>query len=112
MIPPGTGPFPVFMTQWNHREWAQIAVRRGYIGCVYAGADSRDDTEDYGRIWAGEYDFTRLMRRAYGSFRAIDYLYTLPEVDRGKIAITGHSRNGKQSLRSEEHTSELQSRGH
>jgi len=98
MIPPGTGPFPVFMTQWNHREWAQIAVRRGYIGCVYAGADSRDDTEDYGRIWAGEYDFTRLMRRAYGSFRAIDYLYTLPEVDRGKIAITGHSRNGKQSL--------------
>src|SRR5690625_3483578 len=98
MIPPGDGPFPVFMTQWNHREWAQIAVRRGYIGCVYAGADSRDDTEDYGRIWAGEYDFTRLMRRAYGSFRAIDYLYTLPEVDRGKIAITGHSRNGKQSL--------------
>src|SRR5690606_29589402 len=27
--PPGKGPFPVFMTQWNHRGWAQIAVRRG-----------------------------------------------------------------------------------
>ena len=98
MIPPGDGPFPVFMTQWNHRGWAQIAVRRGYIGCVYAGADSKDDTEDYSRIWAGEYDFTRLMRRAWGSYRAIDYLYTLPEVDRDKIALTGHSRNGKQSL--------------
>src|SRR5690606_30196186 len=98
MIPPGDGPVPVFMTQWNHRGWAQIAVRRGYIGCVYAGADTKDDTEDYSRIWAGEYDFTRLMRRAWGSFRAIDYLYTLPEVDRKKIAITGHSRNGKQSL--------------
>jgi len=98
MIPPGDGPFPVFMTQWTHREWAQIAVRRGYIGCVYAGADSKDDTEDYGRIWAGEYDFTRLMRRAWGSFRAIDYLYTIPTVDREKIALTGHSRNGKQSL--------------
>lgn len=98
MIPPGDGPFPVFMTQWNHREWAQIAVRRGYIGCVYAGADSKDDTEDYSRIWAGQYDFTRLMRRAWGSFRAVDFLYTLPEVDHGKIAITGHSRNGKQSL--------------
>ncbi|WP_236979488.1 alpha/beta fold hydrolase [Membranihabitans maritimus] len=98
MIPPGTGPFPVFMSQWNHREWAQIAVRRGYIGCIYAGADRKDDTEDYSRIWAGEYDFTRLMRRAYGCFRAIDYLYTLPFVDRDKIGLTGHSRNGKQSL--------------
>ncbi len=98
LIPPGDGPFPVFMTQWNHKGWAQIAVRRGYIGCVYAGADSKDDTEDYSRIWAEEYDFTRLMRRAWGSYRAIDYLYTLPFVDREKIALTGHSRNGKQSL--------------
>ncbi len=98
MIPPGDGPFPVFLTQWNHREWAEVAVRRGYIGCVYAGADSNDDTEEYSEIWAGEYDFTRLMRRAYGASRAIDYLYTLPVVDQDKIGITGHSRNGKLSL--------------
>ncbi len=98
MIPPGKGPFPVFMTQWNHREWAQIAVKRGYIGCVYAGADARDDTEDYARIWSESHDFTRLMRRAYGAFVAVDYLYTLPITDKKKIGITGHSRNGKQSL--------------
>ncbi len=98
MIPPGEGPFPVFLTQWNHREWAQVAVRRGYIGCVYAGADAKDDTEKYSEIWAGKYDFTRLMRRAYGASRAIDYLYTLPAVDKEKIGITGHSRNGKLSL--------------
>ena len=98
MIPPGKGPFPVFLTQWSHREWAQIAVRRGYIGCVYAGADSKDDTEKYSEIWAGQYDFTRLMRRAFGGYRAIDYLYTLPFVDKDKIGITGHSRNGKLSL--------------
>lgn len=98
MIPPGTGPFPVFLTQWNHREWAQVAVRRGYIGCVYAGADAKDDTEKYSEIWAGQYDFTRLMRRAWGASRAVDYLYKLPEVDKGKIGITGHSRNGKLSL--------------
>lgn len=98
MIPPGRGPFPVFLTQWNHREWAQVAVRRGYIGCIYAGADAKDDTEKYSEIWAGKYDFTRLMRRAYGASRAIDYLYTLPWVDKDKIGITGHSRNGKQSL--------------
>ncbi len=98
MIPPGDGPFPVFLTQWNHREWAMVAVRRGYIGCVYAGADAKDDTEEYSEIWAGEYDFTRLMRRAFGAYRAIDYLYTLPYVDKEKIGITGHSRNGKLSL--------------
>ncbi len=98
MIPPGDGPFPVFMTQWNHRGWAMIAVRRGYIGCVYAGADAKDDTDTYAEIWYPQYDFTQLMRRAWGSFRAIDYLYTLDIVDKDKIALTGHSRNGKQSL--------------
>lgn len=98
MIPPGDGKLPVFLTQWNHREWAQVAVRRGYIGCIYAGADAKDDTEEYSEIWAGQYDFTRLMRRAWGASRAVDYLYTLPEVDKDKIGITGHSRNGKQSL--------------
>ncbi len=98
MIPPGDGPFPVFLTQWNHREWAQVAVRRGYAGCIYAGSDDKDDTEKYAEIWAGKYDFSRLMRRAYGASRAVDYLYTLPFVDKNKIALTGHSRNGKQSL--------------
>ena len=98
MIPPGAGPFPVFLTQWNHREWAQIAVRRGYIGCVYAGADAKDDTEYYSEIWAGEYDFTRLMRRAWGASRVVDYLITRAFVDADKIGITGHSRNGKLSL--------------
>ncbi len=98
MIPPGDGPFPVFLTQWNHREWAQVAVRRGYAGCIYAGSDDKDDTEKYAEIWAGKYDFSRLMRRAYGASRAVDYLCTLPFVDKNRIALTGHSRNGKQSL--------------
>jgi cephalosporin-C deacetylase-like acetyl esterase len=98
MIPPGKGPFPVFLTQWTHREWAMIAVRRGYVGCIYAGSDGRDDTEKYSEIWAGKYDFTRLMRRSFGAYRAVDYLYTLPFIDKDKIGITGHSRNGKLSL--------------
>ncbi len=98
MIPPSSdSSLPVFMTQWNHRGWAQVAVRRGYIGCVYAGADAKDDTKDYGEIFAG-YDFAKLMRRAWGASRVVDYLYTLSEVDTSCIALTGHSRNGKQSL--------------
>src|SRR5690606_34350603 len=67
------------------------------IGLVYAGADSKDDTEKYASLYP-DYDFTTLMRRAWGAMRAVDYLHTLPEVDKDKIAITGHSRNGKQAL--------------
>ena len=97
IIPPSDKPLPVFMTQWSQRGWAQIAVRRGYIGCVYAGADLKDDTKNYSEIYPA-YDFATLMKRAWGASRVIDYLYTLPQVDTARIAITGHSRNGKQSL--------------
>lgn len=98
MIPSGHGPFPVFLTQWNHREWAQIAVRRGYMACVYAAADAKDDSEEYAKLWWPTYDFSRLGRRVYATSRAVDYLYTLPFVDKAKIGLTGHSRNGKMSL--------------
>src|SRR5688500_9012014 len=87
MIPASKKPLPVFMTQWNHRGWVQVAVRRGYIGCVYAGADSKDDTRNYNEIYAG-YDFATLMKRAWGASRVIDYLHKLPEVDTACIALT------------------------
>lgn len=95
--PPGEGPFPVFMTQWNHRGWAQVAVRRGYMGVIYAGADDLDDTIHYQEVYPG-YDWTALMTRAWGAMRAVDYLYGLTNVDKEKIALTGHSRNAKLSL--------------
>src|SRR5690606_5246431 len=97
MIPEGKGPFPVFMTQWTHRGWAQLALKRGYIACIYAAADGKDDTQAYQALYP-DYDFSLLMRRAWGASRVIDYLITRKEVNQKKIAITGHSRNGKQSL--------------
>ncbi len=96
-IPEGPGPFPVFLTQDTHRAWALVALSRGYAACVYAGCDGKDDTASYTEVWPG-YDWTKLTRRAFAAGRAIDHLVTLPFVDRGKIALTGHSRNGKQSL--------------
>lgn len=98
MIPPGEGSFPVFMTQWNHLAWAALAVRRGYIGCVYAASDQYDLTKRYDEIWAGKYTFSLLMRRAFGASRVIDYLVKQPYVNKTQIGIAGHSRNGKQSL--------------
>ena len=97
MIPKGSGPFPVYMTQGYHRGWAQVAVRRGYIGCVYAATDGNDDTQAYQALYP-DYDFTALMRRAYGTSRVVDYLLTRKEVNKNQIALTGHSRNGKLSI--------------
>lgn len=102
MIPPGKGPFPVFMT--NHprtRPWVATAVRRGYIGCIYFAADpiygNADDSDKFIEVYP-EYDFSCLARWAWSAMRAVDYLHTLPEVDKSKIGLSGHSRNGKQSL--------------
>jgi dienelactone hydrolase len=102
LLPPGKGPFPVFLT--NHprsRPWAATAVRRGYIGCIYFAADpmygSDDDSDKFIEVYP-EYDFSCLARWAWAGMRAVDYLVTLPQVDAKRIAISGHSRNGKQAL--------------
>jgi pimeloyl-ACP methyl ester carboxylesterase len=102
MIPPGRGPFPVFLTnQPRSHGWVAPAVRRGYIGAVYYATDpiygNGDDSDGYIDIYP-DYDFSCLARWAWAGMRAVDYLYTLPEVDKNKIAISGHSRNGKQAL--------------
>ncbi len=97
ILPKGDGPFPVFITQDYHRRWALTAVSRGYAGVVYAGADSKDDTEMWKSIYP-DYDWTRLTRRAWAAGRVIDYLETLDTIDHDKIALTGHSRNGKVSI--------------
>lgn len=97
LVPDGEGPFPVFMTQWTHRDWAAMAVRRGYLAVVYAAADGHDDAADYGERYQ-KYDFQLLARRAWAASRAMDYLEDLPDADDDRIALTGASRNGKQSL--------------
>ena len=97
LIPTGEGPFPVFMTQHNHRAWALIALRRGYLCCIYAGSDSRDDTDSFLEAYP-DCDWSRLTRRAWAAGRCIDYLTSVGIADVNHIALTGHSRNGKQSL--------------
>lgn len=101
-IPDGKGPFPVFLTdQPRSHGWIYTAVRRGYVACFYYATDPKygfpDDSDHYIDVYP-EYDFSCLARWAWAGMRAVDYLYTLPEVDKRKIGITGHSRNGKQAL--------------
>ena len=104
LIPPGEGPFPVFICPWKKdmHDWVQAAVRRGYIGCRFTATDPKygypDDSEAYQDIYWPEYTFTTLMRWAWAASRAIDYLYTLTYINKEEIGLTGLSRNGKMSL--------------
>jgi dienelactone hydrolase len=102
LIPPGAGPFPVFLTNHGRNHpWIYPVVRRGYIACIYHAADpvygDRDDSDSFIELYP-DYDFSCLARWAWASMRAVDYLVTLPEVDRTKIAVAGHSRAGKAAL--------------
>ena len=101
-IPDGKAPLPVFLTnQPRSGAWISPAIRRGYLACVFDATDQRfgatDDSDKFIDVYP-DYDFACIARWAWAAMRAVDYLYTLPEVDREKIGITGHSRNGKQSL--------------
>ncbi len=96
-VPDGAGPFPVFLTQHSHRNWAQIAVRRGYLACVYNGSDGQDDTESFVAAYP-DCDWSTLMRRGWAAGRCVDYLATVAAADSTRILLTGHSRNGKQAL--------------
>jgi dienelactone hydrolase len=106
LIPPGKGPFPVFMTDMLRSDpwatpWVNQAVRRGYIGLTYFAMSPPlgwdDDSDAFAEVYP-DYDFSCLARWAWSAMRAVDYLYTLPEVDKRMIGITGHSRMGKQAL--------------
>ena len=101
-IPDGSGPMPVFLTdQPPNHGWIHTAIRRGYIACFYYATDAHygypDDSDKFIEVYP-DYDFACIARWAWAGMRAVDYLYTLPEVDKQKIGITGHSRNGKQAL--------------
>ncbi len=102
VTPPGPGPFPVFLT--NHprwRPWLSTAVRRGYIGVFYSASDPnysiRDFSDEYIDVYP-QHDFSAMARWGWAGSRAVDYLFTLPKVNKAQIGITGHSRNGKQAL--------------
>ncbi len=103
-IPPGKGPFPVIICQWmkGSYAWIDAAGRRGYIGCQFTATDPKygwpDDSEAYESLYYPDYDFSTIMRWGWAASRAIDYLYTLDNVNKEQIALTGLSRNGKMTL--------------
>jgi fermentation-respiration switch protein FrsA (DUF1100 family) len=107
-IPKGKGPFPAIV--WNVGTYTAKpsyhpigqALSRGYILVQY----NREDLDRDGSLnepgpaqaaYPG-YEWRCLAVWAWGGMRVIDYLFTLPEVDKKKIAVTGHSRGGGTAL--------------
>ena len=103
---------PLFLTQWNHRAWAMQGVQRGYMMVLYPGADTRDASGAFRAAFPGA-SFRKILARAFVASRVLDYVlatttgtnvtaglppHFIPAVDPSRVCITGHSRNGKQSL--------------
>ena len=112
-IPKGKGPFPLLLTQPRFYQiyWAEEALRRGYIACLYPGLDVHHHEKDYPgyenvwRTFKSEYPQagweSSLGIQAWLGSRALDYLLDPKyghDVAQGQVGIIGFSRYGKQSL--------------
>lgn len=91
-LPEGKGPFPVLI---GGGGWSTSLLRRGYAACEYP--TSVDQPTNLLALYPN-HDFGTMGQRAWTAQLVVDYLYTLPEIDRARIAITGYSRGGKMVL--------------
>lgn len=89
VLPDGHGPFPVLI---GGGTWAGALVRRGYAACAFSG--SVDQLSNLPQLYPG-FDFATMGQRAWTVQLVVDYLLTVPEIDRARIALTGYSREGK-----------------
>jgi hypothetical protein len=87
----------------------EASIDRGYaIGTFYNG-DIDPDRHDWtdgihphyykpGQTQPGPHEWATIMAWAWGLQRVVDYLVTDPAVDARRLAVFGHSRNGKTAL--------------
>lgn len=104
---------PLFLTQPKDYQvqWAEEAIRRGYVACLYPGLDAHHAEEaypGYQNIWSvfkAEYPdagwVSSLGIQAWLAARTLDYLLDDRQgyrIDTTAVGIAGHSRYGKQSI--------------
>ena len=106
-IPGGKGPFPAIIRGdlcWGRvdpRIAAEVAGR-GYVLAEFDRTavvpDKKGPRE--GGLYAlyPDHDFAALAAWAWGYHRVADYLLTRDDVQKDKLAVTGHSRGGKTAL--------------
>ncbi len=82
------------------------SVDRGYAVATFYNGDVEPDRPDasegvrakYLSPEGKAYDWGAIGAWAWGLSRAVDYLVTDPDIDSQRIAVFGHSRNGKAAL--------------
>lgn len=89
-LPTGPGPFPVLLG--GSGGWKTPLIRRGYAACEWP--TSVDQPSNLPALYR-DFDFATMAQRAWTAQVVIDYLETLPEIDKTRIAIHGYSRGGK-----------------
>lgn len=87
-IPPGNGPFPVLI------GGSPGITSRGYIACSMNQSVDPPSAPNIAQYYP-DYTFGTMGQTAFTAQMIVDYLYTLPQVDKRCIAITGYSRTGK-----------------
>lgn len=99
--PAGDGPYPLFLTQSNHARWGAKGVARGYAVCIYPGADVNDQSVKFRQAYGSAVTWGTILSRSWLASRALDYLLSSRHVDfidKSRVTISGHSRNGKQAM--------------
>jgi hypothetical protein len=110
LLPKDAGTFPVILTgDWGWRKTpddiTKTILDRGYALAEFnrvelaadLGPGKGDQTSGLYAAYPGG-DFGAIAAWAWGFGRAVDLLVTLPQIDKEKIAVTGHSRGGKAAL--------------
>lgn len=91
-------------------RWSiESVIERGYASATFYHGDLDPDKDDFtdgvhasmvqgdGTVRT-ETSWGALAAWAYGLHRAVDYLVADPDIDASRIAVMGHSRNGKAAL--------------
>ncbi|HUR44836.1 MAG TPA: hypothetical protein VMZ27_03090 [Candidatus Saccharimonadales bacterium] len=86
--------------------WAlEQSIDRGYAVAVFYNGDIEPDRPDAAegvraqyKKMGQDYDWGAIAAWAWGLSRAMDYLVTDKDIDPKRVAVTGHSRNGKAAL--------------
>jgi pimeloyl-ACP methyl ester carboxylesterase len=112
LTPQGKGPRPLLLLAPRYYQiaWAEGALARGYVVCLYPGVDSNHNEPgfpNYESVWQRFQDeypnatWSEIATKAWIAGRALDYLLDPAagyNINAGQVAIIGHSRYGKQSL--------------
>ncbi len=83
-------------------EWmVERTIKRGYAFATFHNVDiepDRTNAMEGTRALYPQNDWGAIAAWAWGFHRAVDYLVTNPAIDAKRIAVMGHSRNGKATI--------------